>query len=280
MTTKMSIFMMWLLMAMIGMGACIFGAVIGPPIGVAICLMGGFMMLFPIINLISEVKKKGLLPIIRGVGDNEKLSFFITDNNEMIPIPFNNKNEGILQRNGIGMIEDKGTTLVWGDTPVVLIKQGCGVGIDLRQAQYISQLTSNGIEDYEAAIKQYLGPAKYVDFCNKFRVNPQPDELDIKRELQYLVRINEPHDPLSQKVIGESINFKNWGRFLEYAYNPISAINAYEGVKIAMKRENMQYNKGEDKAMGFAKAFAVIAIVVVIVLVALQNIDLKGILPF
>ena len=275
---KMNNFLGYLILSLVGVGVCIFASIIGLPFGIFIAIIGGMMMLVPMIQVFNTLKLRGLLPLFDNLPLTQKLLLLIDSVNHIHFIVADHKNEGILQKKGIGMIEDKGTPLYWGKTPCAIAMQGSSIGVDIKMAQYTALLANNKkVDDYEQAIKQYLGPVKYIDFVERYRRNPKPDIYDISRELQRLIDENEPHDPLSEKVNGDTIGFKNYCQFLKYAYDPTSAQNAYDSEKIRIKREQAAYKEtNPDRMMSFAKAFAMIMIIIVVVLVALSSVDLSS----
>ena len=269
--------MMWVLCAIAGMGLNVFGGVIGGS-GIVLILLGSFLMLYPIINVVTVAKDRNVLPMLSNLKKHEKMVFYILNLKNIIPVIFNSKDEGILEKDKLGMLEDKGTPLFWGKIPVRLALSGAGVTLDVKDIAYTGALGDNrDIRSYEDAIKKYLGPKDYISFEKKYRVkNRKPDWAAIKGELQYLLK-QEPHDPLAEVVAGEQVDFRYHLNHLLYAYDPMLAKNAVDRRVMAAEQQNLQY-KNADKAMGYAKAFAVVMIVIVIFLVAIQNVDFGKIL--
>ncbi len=268
----------WVMMSIGGMALIMIGAIVGGVFALFFGLFGSFLMMMPVLIMVSIAKDRGILPIFDKLKKFEKMVFYIIDNRSMVPVIFNTRDEGILEKPRIGMIEDKGTEVFWGKVPISFAMQGTGMTLNLKDVSYTGMLgETRKIKDYENAIKQYLGPAQYGTFEKKFRQkNRVADWESIRGELKYLLK-QEPHDPLAEKILGETLDFRFHLNHLLYAYDPMTAKNAIDKRVMAAEHQNLQY-KQADKAMGYAKAFAVVMIVIVVVLVALQNVDLSNIL--
>jgi hypothetical protein len=272
---------MWLWIGMMIGGAALamLGVCLGPGLGnlfpstvSMMFVVGGVAMeIFPTMNIIGQVKKAKLFPFLAGTADNEQITLFADVRNRVSPIIVNNKHEGILHKRDMGIIEDKGTPLTWADTgiPISISLQKCGVTVSLKQALYQNKLEVTGLHDYEDALKRYLGPAKYTDFAKKFRGTTEPQYEEISKELDYLLA-QEPNDPLSLKVCGETVTFKNFLNWLKYAYHPLSAENAVDSEILECKREAMAY-KEAGKVQGWGKLILVILIGVGIFLVIIST---------
>lgn len=228
--------------------------------------------------MVSVAKERNVLPMLTNLKKHERLVFYILNLKNIVPVIFNSKDEGILEKEKLGMIEDKGTPLFWGKVPVRMALSGAGVTLDIKDVAYTGALGERrDIRSYEDAIKRYLGPKEYIAFEKKFRVpNRKPDWSAIKTELLYLLK-QEPNDPLAESIAGEQVDFRYHINHLLYAYDPMLAKNAVDRRVMAAEQQNLQY-KTADKAMGYAKAFAVVMIVIVIFLVAIQNVDFGKIL--
>jgi len=258
-------YMSWVFMMFGGGALILLGIGLGPAMGgVLISLMfaifGIVLLAWPVFMVIGQIKRARLFPFLAGVADDEHVTLFTDLRNRMLPVTVNTKHEGILHKKKMGIIEDKGTPLTWADTgiPVSVSLQKCGVTVNLKQAQYSKQLEGKGIEDYEEALKRYLGPAKYTLFAGKFRNSTEPQYEEISKELDYLLQ-QEPNDPLVEKVCGETIGFKNFLNWLKYAYHPLSAENAVDSEILETKREAMAY-RDIQKLQGWGKLILVVLI--------------------
>ena len=271
----MFIVTIWIVVSIIGLIVAFMGAFISGffngLIGMSLVAVGGVMMFFPILQVGGVVKTKRLVPFFMKLKAGEQISLFINSRFQILPFIFNTKHEGILIKRRIGMIEDKGTQLTWGASPISISMQGLGITLDLKRAAYIEKLNDDkGIEGYEQAIMQYLGPARYTDFAKLHRKNPKPDIYAIRKELNFLLKEQEPNDPLSEEILGETVNFKHFARWLVYAYHPQSSQNAMDAEKIQIKREMLAY-KEANKAGSIGKAIVMIIIALMIFLVVMGS---------
>ncbi len=261
----------WFLLGIVGLGLCVGGVVITtmyePTIGFMATIFGGLLLLFPIMQTAGIVKRFKLAPFFMTLKDEEEITLFVNDRSQIHPFVVNTKHEGILQQKMIGLIDDKGSPLTWGDVPCSISKQRLGVSLDINYAQYTANLDKDrGLNSYEEAIEEYLGPMKYAEFFHKYRKNPKPDILEITSELKYLIHNNEPNNPLVETIAGETIDFKSFCNYLLYAYHPRSSQNAMDAEKIIAKKEAMAY-KETDKVGSIGKLIFVIVIAIVIFLV-------------
>lgn len=266
----------WMVMMFGGGAMVILGILLGPQLGgMAISLMfalfGIVLLVWPVLQVIGQIKRARLFPFLAGVGDDEHVTLFTDLRNRISPVTVNTKHEGILHKKRMGIIEDKGSPLTWADTgmPVSISLQKCGVTVDLKQAQYQNKLEKQGIQDYEDALKRYLGPAKYTQFAEKYRGITEPQYEEIEKELDFLLA-QEPNDPLVEKVCGETVTFKNFLRWLKYAYHPLSAENAVDSEILETKREAMAY-RDLQKMQGWGKLILVILIGLGIFIVILST---------
>jgi len=269
----MFIVTLWIILSIVGLIVAFIGAFISGffngLIGMSMVAVGGVIMFFPMLQVGGVVKRKRLVPFFMQLKKGEQISLFVNSRFQVLPFIFSTKHEGILIKRRVGMIEDKGTQLTWGDSPISISLQGLGVTLDLKRAAYIEKLNENrGLEEYEQALMQYFGPARYTDFYNKFRKNPKPDIYAIRKELDYILSAQEPNDPLSEEILGETVNFKHFARWLVYAYHPQSSQNAMDAEKIQVKREMLAY-KEADKAGSIGKAIVMIIIAVMIFLIVM-----------
>jgi len=261
----------WFLLAVSGLIISFVGSLISllynPTIGIMTTMMGGMMMLVPVLQVTGVIKKFKLVPFFMALKKFEEITLFVNERFQIFPIVVNTKHEGIIQQKELGLIEDKGSPLTWGDIPCSISLQGLGVTLNLKIAQYSANLSkTRNLNSYEEAIKKYLGPAKYTEFFNKFRRNPKPDILDINRELHYLIHVNKPNDPLMENILGETIDFRHFCNYLIYAYHPRSSQNAMDAEKIWVKKEAMAY-KETDKVGSIGKLIFVIVIAIIIFII-------------
>ena len=276
----------WLAALFGGAAMVVIGILGGPGLGGifdgAIVMMFGMMgvalCIYPTISIVGQVKRARLLPFIAGVGDDEHVTLFADVRNRLSPITVNTKHEGILHKKDLGIIEDKGTPLTWADTgiPISISLQKCGVSVHLKNAAYQSKLGEAGIENYEDAVKAYLGPAQYTLFAEKFRGDTEPQYEEIEKELTSLLQ-QAPNDPLKAKVCGETINFKNYLNWLKYAYHPLSAENAVDSEILETKREAMAYRDMQKfQGMGKLVLMLLIGLGIFVVIIATMGPQLGG----
>jgi hypothetical protein len=269
----MFIVTLWLILSIAGLILAFFGAFVGAffdgLIGIGFVAIGGVIMFFPTMQVGGTVKRKRLVPFFMNLKKGEQISLFVNSRFQVMPFIFNTKHEGILIKRRVGMVEDKGTQLTWGDSPISISLQGLGVTLDLKRAAYIEKLHKNrGIDEYEQALQAYLGPARYTEFYNKFRRNPKPDIYAIRKEIDYILSTQTPNDPLAEEVLGETINFKHFARWMVYAYHPQSSQNAMDAEKIQVKKEMLAY-KEADRAASWGKAIVMIIIAIMIFLIVM-----------
>ena len=257
----------WLIISLAGFFVLFVGSIFGGTFGTIMIMGGGTMMFVPVIQTTTVIRVKRLVPFFMKLKPWEAISLFVNERFQIFPLIFNTKHEGILQKDRIGMVEDKGTPLTWGNLPISITLQNAGVSIDLKKSQYVARLyNGRGIETYEQAVKKYLGPAKYTEFAKRYRTKPKPDIFAIRSELHRLLDETTPNDPLSEKICGETIDFKNYLNFLVYAYHPRSSINAMNAEKIQTKREAMAYKEAKQgRNIGITIFLIVLALIIFMV---------------
>lgn len=263
---KMFITTTWMILGIMGFAIVFIGYALGGALGMIMGMGGGTMMIIPVMQVSTIIKTKRLVPWFMKLKDYEEISLYITERFQVWPYIFNNKNEGVLEKKKVGLIENKGTPLIWGSQPISITLQNCGLSVDLKKSQYVANLTENrGLETYEEGLKRFLGPSKYVEFCKKFRTRPAPGWGFIKDELNWLLD-QEPNDPLVERVCGETINFKHYLNWLLYAYHPRSSINALNAEKIQTKREAMAYKEvTKGKNIGITIFLIILGIIIFLV---------------
>lgn len=251
----------WVFISIIGFGVVFLcGMVFGGPNGMMAGLGGGILMILPVMNLIGIAKQKGFLPLYANLKDHEKFVIFPNAFGRLRTLIMNTKHEGVLYKKDLGWIDDKGREYAWGKDKCSLGYPKCGITIDPVPSHYMELIEKNrDIDNYEDAIKRFLGEKEYTVFAKKFREEVRPNIYDIRRELQYLINTANPQNELKETVFGETYSFKNLANWLIYAYDPRSMENAIDTEKIWVKREQLGY-KPIDKAMSYAKA-AVIAMI-------------------
>lgn len=267
---------LWLILSIIGLVLVFIGSAMGNITGSMIGITGGFMLFFPVLQTSGIVKRFKLIPFFMTLKDHEQMNIMVDNRFRILPMIFNTKNEGMLQKKDVGLIEDKGTLCMWGDIPCSISLPRCGVAVDLKMSQYNSILTKNReLRDYDDAIRAYLGPANYTIFYNTFRRDPKPDIYAIYKEIQYLLD-QDPVDPLAEKVLGETIDFKSFLHYLKYAYHPQSAQNAMDSEVLMTKQMERGY-KQVDKIGSLGKTIVMIIIALGILMVILSTIDIGAI---
>lgn len=235
-------------------------------------------MFFPLMQMYLTLAGKKFLPLLAPPKKNEQMTLFVTERHNTYPIVFNNENEGVLTNEKFGHVEDKGTKLMLGGQPISIVLQKCGVAIDIEKAQYCFELyKEKGIDSYDEAVKAFLGPAKWVIFKKVCRRNPKPKREDIEKEISYLLD-QQPNDPLSARVVGETVNFKHFLNFMKYVNNPVATTNAIKKHMISIQARERGYKMGTGAVWSDrAKAIAMILIVVMIVVVVITQVDFSKI---
>lgn len=276
---KFNAFTKWLIISIFGIISMFCAVLIGFPFGLPMLILGTFLLFLPLLQIIKTLRDKGLLPLFARLGPLEKLVILLDGMGGLGITVSNSKHKGLLYKKGIGFIDDKGSQLNWGGTPTTIAMPNNGVGMNIPIAQYCAELhDKHDIRDYDDAIKRYLGPVKYSDFVENYRRNQIPDIYDINAELQYLIDLDNPHDPLSERVFGQTINFKHFGQYLKYAYNPTTVTNAFNNEMIRMKESERSYiKKDASRAMEYAKAFVTVMGIIIVLIIILANVDLSGI---
>lgn len=260
--------------------AFIGGFLFGGTMGMMFSMLSGLLMFMPIIQLIGIAKTKGFLPLYVNLQEHEKFIGFPDSFGRLKILIVNTRHEGICYKKNFGFIDDKGTEYAWGNSPFSLAMPKLGMTIDVKNAHYTELLEKNRkLQDYDDALRSYLGTEAYDTFCEKYRTDTPPDIYDIYRELDRLIDEVKPNDNLEEKVVGETYGFKHFLRWLKYAFHPQSIENAIETEKIWTKRQQMGY-KDVDKNISRAKAivYVLFGLMIFIAVISSLNINLAGML--
>lgn len=270
----MNVVSMYVLVAILGLCLSFIGGYIsGGTLGMMMGMFSGLIIFMPVMMMIGYAKNKGFLPLFRALKDFEKFIFFPDKFGRIKILVMNIIHDGILQKKKLGLIDDKGTEFALGSDKMSIALPRKGTTVDLKDIHYFSLLKKEkGVEDYDDAIKHYLGETVYMEFCEKFRKNIKPDIYDINAELQWLIDHEFPKDKLNQDMFGETVDFTDELQHLKYIYNPVSMENAVDTEKIWTKREQMGY-KDVDKKMSTAKAVVYILFGVMVFLIVMSVID-------
>lgn len=273
----MRIISLYVTMAIMGFAlAFVGGFLFGAMSGLMFAFISGLLMLMPTIQMIAMAKQKGFLPLYCNLQEFEKFLGFPDSFGRLKIMIVNTKHEGVCHKKGMGFIDDKGTEFAWGNSPFSLAHPKLGMTIDIKNARYTELLEKNRkIEDYDDAIRKYLGETQYKEFCAKFRTDPLPDIYGIYKELDRLLNERSPDDELTEKVFGETYSFKHFLRWLKYAFHPQTMENAVETEKIWTKREQLGY-KDVDKNVSRAKAivYVLFGLMIFIAVISSMNINL------
>lgn len=274
----MNVIAMWVIVAILGV--CLgFGGgyAIGGTMGMMVGMFSTIMVFMPVMMMIAYAKNNGFISLYRSLEDFEKFIFFPDKFGRIKIFVMKTVHDGVLHKKRYGLIDDKGTEFAFGDNRMSIALPKKGVTVDLKDIQYFSMLKKeNGIQDYDDAIKHYLGEDVYKRFCEQFRKNPKPDIYDINMELQWLIDHPFPKDTLEKDCFGETVSFIDELQHLKYIYHPQAMENAVDTEKIWTKREQMGY-KDLDKRMSTAKAVVVILFGVMVFLIVVSVIDWSNI---
>jgi len=270
----MNVVSMYVLVAILGLCLSFIGGYTsGGTLGMMMGMFSGLLIFMPVMMMIGYAKNKGFLPLFRALKDFEKFIFFPDKFGRIKILVMNIIHDGILQKKKLGLIDDKGTEFALGSDKMSIALPRKGTTVDLKDIHYFSLLKKEkGVEDYDDAIKHYLGDKVYEEFCEKFRKNIKPDIYDINAELQWLIDHEFPKDKLNQDMFGETVDFTDELQHLKYIYNPVSMENAVDTEKIWTKREQMGY-KDVDKKMSTAKAVVYILFGLMVFLIVMSVID-------
>ncbi len=268
---------LWVVVSLAGMvGATIGGYFTGGITGAMIGMFAGVIMFMPVMMMLGTAKTKGFLPLFQNLGENEKFIHFPDNFGRLKTLVVDTRHEGVCYKKGLGLIDDKGTEYCWGNDPVGFGAPRLGVTVDVKEAKWSELLEQeDGIEDYDAAIKEALGDNDYKQFVKNYRQsNIRPDIYNINGELDFLLNADFKKK-LEKKVFGETWGFKNFLRFLKYAYHPQTLENAIDTEKVWVKQEAMGY-RDVQRTGAWAKAVIGIMFAIMVVLIVLSQVDLSN----
>lgn len=268
---------MWILLGIGGFAVTFVGGFyFGGPYGGMVGMGGGALLLLPLLQMISTGKQKKFLPLYVNLKEHEKYLMFPDRFGKLRVMIVNTRHEGVCYKKGLGFIDDKGTEFSWGSDPCSIGEPKLGMTVDIKNASFTELLEKNrDIRDYDEALETYLGKAKYTAFCEKYRSKDKPDIYDINKELDSLMNEKHPENALKEKVFGETWGFRNFLRFLKYAYHPLAMDIAVDSEKLWVKQEMMGY-KDAEKAMGWAKAIVWILFGLMIFIAVLSSLNMEG----
>jgi hypothetical protein len=274
---------MYMLMGLGGMATCIvMGYMTGAELGAMAGFMGGIICFIPTIQLILQAKQKGFLAFYWNLLEEnsiKKEKYCIVPNKfgKLRVIVAKMVSDGVIFIKRYGLIDDKGTEYTFGNSPLSFIQPNHGFTKNIVQSQYHHLLKKEqGVNDWDEAVKKYLGVEQYKDFCKKFRVNSEPDAEDIQAELQYLKDVKYPANDLKVFVCGETISFHDDIEFFKYDYLP-GVMKVYvDNEKLNSKQEGLGYRPADSgKAISWGKAIFIIILAICILLAVLSSVDLS-----
>jgi len=268
---------LWVVCSLAGLvGAVLGGYFFGGLNGAMIGMFAGIIQFMPVMMMLGTAKNKGFLPLFTDLGEFEKYVHFPDKFGRLKTLIVNTRHEGICHKKGIGIIDDKGTEYCWGDCPASFGEPKLGMTIDVKTAKYTDILEEDeNIEDYDNAIKEVLGDDDYKNFVKKFRTEKiRPDIYEINKELDFLLDA-KLKKKLEKEVFGETWGFKNYIRWLKYAYHPQTLENAIDTEKVWVKQEAMGY-RDVQKTGAWAKAIIAIGFTIMIIIIVLSSVDLSN----
>jgi len=248
--------------------------------GVMPGFMGGLMMLMSTITMIGTVFKERLTPYFEPLKKNEEITWHITRRGRMFPLKVLSRKEGLLYWKKRFFADAKGAELTSpSGKPLSLSLQRYGYTLDPKRSGYFSKLKKDKKlkdgDEYDEALELYLGPDGYTSFKAKFRdKKPLPDKFDIEDEMRWLLDYEKPVDALEYNIAGEVINFRDALGFMKYSYDTSAVENSIEREKLDIMMRNDSYAADAAKYIGIAMAAVIVIIGIVILLFALQSIDL------
>jgi len=270
-----------LIMALIGFMMVLLGSsgVLGI-FGILPGFLGGTMMLMSTMTLIGPIIREHLVPHFKKLKDDEELSYHITRRGKIFPLIVTNRKEGILYWNKHFFADAKGGELSTpSGKPANLTLQRYGYTLDPKVLGYMSVLKREKKlrdgDEYDNALKHYLGLEGYISFVKKFREHkPLPDKYDIERELKWLLDYKKPVDTLEYNIAGEKIGFRSILGFMKYSYDTNATENAIEREKLDIMLRGQSYSPEAAKAIGYAIAVVIVLIGVGVAVYMFQSIDI------
>ena len=272
----MQVVALWIMLSLVGFIVIFLTAMIPFPLNAAGGIFGGFMMFMSILQMLSIARFKGFLALFKNLKENEQFTWLPDYNNKLRVYITQGKHKGLLYREKLGILENKGTNFSFGNDTMSFAYPHCGYTVDLPTEHYFSKTKEeDGLESFDEHVKAYLGETKYIEFKNKFRKKDQEHTIDdINRELDWICEQN-PENKLEKNVFGYTVDFSSRCKYLRYNYDPVSALNATEREKLLAYKEGLDYRERVDaKYMGMAKAAAIVLMALMIFLIVLSSIDL------
>jgi len=251
-------------------------------IGIFLGFIGGFLMLIPILKDISIITGEGLTAFWQPKKPGKKISFTITKYGKLLFLPVEDKHEGLLYHNGKFFADNKGDQLqTQSGRDCVLSIAGLGVTLTTKMAGYTALLKKERkVDNYDDAVKKYLGPSKWSLFQQKFRGKNQPkDKYGVHNELDFLLD-EQPQDVLKEKIVGETITFRDFLNYLKYAYNTLAVENAIDRERIDMMDRLNDYSQKAKNAVQYAIAIIIVIIGIGIAAYIFSGVDMGGMLNF
>lgn len=268
---------LWVVISVAGLAGVTVGCYMtGGVTSAMVGMLGGIVMFMPVMMMLGVARTKGFLPLFQNLKENEKYVHFPDHFGRLKTLIVNTRHEGICHKKGVGVIDDKGTEYCWGDAPVSFGEPRLGMTIDVKNARYTELLEKdNDIEDYDSAVKEVLGERDYEEFCKRYRSgNIRPDIFYINSEIDFLLD-KKFRNKLEKNVFGETWGFKNFIRWLKYAYHPQTLENAIDTEKVWVKQEAMGY-RDVQRTGALAKAIIAIMFAVMVVVIVLSTVDLSN----
>jgi len=248
--------------------------------GVLPGFMGGLMMLMSTITMIGTVLKERLTPYFEPLKKGEEITWHITRRGRMFPLKVLSRKEGLLYWKKRFFADAKGSELTSpSGRPLSISLQRYGYTLDPKRSGYFSKLKKDKKlkdgDEYDEALELYLGEEGYKSFKKKFREKkPLPDKFDIEEEMRWLLDYQQPADTLEYNVAGETINFRDALGFMKYSYDTSAVENSIEREKLDIMMRNDSYGADAAKFIGIAISVVIVIVGIVILLFALQSVDL------
>lgn len=250
--------------------------------GIILGFIGGTLMLIPILKDISIIIGEGLTIFWKPKKIGEKISCTITRSGKLLFLPVEDKHEGLLYYKDKFFADDKGDQLQTASgRDACLILAGLGTTLNTRMTGYTNILKKEeNINNYDDAVKKYLGPAKWQLFQQKYRGKQQPkDKYTVHKELDFLLD-EKPVDELKEKIAGETIAFRGFIQYLKYAYNTLAVENAIDRERIDIMDRMNDYSQKAKNAISYAIAFIIIMVGLGVAAYIFSGVDMGGMLNF
>jgi len=265
-------------------GACIGvigGYLAGGPFGLMTGFMSGILPFLGIMMMVGKAKTKGFLIRYRDLKRNLKEGWY--EKYIDIPDKFGKlhtfigkvKEAGLVTIKGIGKLDDKGDEYSYGTDPQSFALPNKGLTIDFEKAHQLNMVAAKyDVDNYEDAVKHYLGEQKYKIFYKLFRSKhfKDVDIDDINNEIAYLVHQEHPADPMTTNTLGETIGIRSLIGWLAWVCNPVYIEGSIASEKLYTKQleRQMKLDRGE-KWTGLGKMVVYILIGLMIFLLAVGS---------